>query len=228
MTRTIGTEKSNICERLLGYSALAAAGGICGGYGVVSCGHTFPLAQTGNLIGMFEVLTEGDWATACGHLLMLVLFIAGLTATVLLPAKLEEVGGKRLTYAVTLLAEAACVGMSLFFPESMSGLVRVAPLFFLSALQYNVFKSCEGVATSTLFCTNNLRQLTISFWNWKKGGGKDGREAEAHKMLVYGMMVICYCVGVIASCIGMAAGRWILIPAAVLYLVLAVAGARRL
>ncbi len=141
----------------------------------------------------------------------------------LLPDKLEKTGGKKLLYAVTLLAEAACTSAALFFPESLPDILRVAPVFFLSALQYNVFKSCEGVAASTLFCTNNLRQLTISFWDWKKGGGS----ASAHKMLVYGMMVTGYSAGVLVSCFGAGTGRWILLPAALLYLALALASIRR-
>ena len=223
MTGTIEKGKTHVCEKLSGYTLLSVAGGICGGYGVISCGHTFPLAQTGNLIGMWEVLVGGDWRTALLHFLMLVLFLIGLSATVLLPDKLEKTGGKKLLYAVTLLAEAACTGAALFFPESLPGILRVAPVFFLSALQYNVFKSCEGVAASTLFCTNNLRQLTISFWDWKKGGGS----ASAHKMLVYGMMVTGYSAGILVSCFGAGTGRWILLPAALLYLALALASIRR-
>ena len=107
MTGTIEKGKTNVCEKLSGYILLSVAGGICGGYGVISCGHTFPLAQTGNLIGMWEVLVGGDWRTALLHFLMLVLFLIGLSATVLLPDKLEKTGGKKLLYAVTLLAEAA-------------------------------------------------------------------------------------------------------------------------
>ena len=73
MTGTIEKGKTNVCEKLSGYILLSVAGGICGGYGVISCGHTFPLAQTGNLIGMWEVLVGGDWRTALLHFLMLVL-----------------------------------------------------------------------------------------------------------------------------------------------------------
>lgn len=216
MTKTMQYEAENICERLAAYSLLAVAGGICGGYGVVSCGHTFPLAQTGNIIGMWEVLAGGDWLTALFHFMMLVFFLIGMLATVLLPEKLEKIGGKKLTYGLTLLVETLCVAACLFFPESLPGVLRVGPIFFLSALQYNIFKKCEGVATSTLFCTNNFRQLTISFWDWRKGGGQEA----SHRMLVYGMILLCYSVGVLISCFGMVAGRWILLPAVVLYLLL--------
>ena len=218
-------ERGYVCERVPGCGVLAVAGGICGGYGVICCGHTFPLAQTGNIIGMWETVSGGRWQEAALHLLMLLLYVAGITATVLLPEKLERMGGKRLSYAAVLLAEGLCVAASLFIPESLPGILRVGPLFLLSALQYNTFKSCEGVAAAGLFCTNNIRQMTISFWDWKK----DRNPEAAHKMRVYGAMLLCYSAGVLAGCFGAGIGQWVLVPAAAAYLLLAalVAGKKR-
>lgn len=204
-------------ERLPFYGMLAAAGGLCGGYGIVSCGHSFPLAQTGNIISIWTLLTSGDGIGALTHFLMLLIFASGLSVTVRLPKWLGSKRGSRFTFGITLLLEAVCAGTGLLLPESLPGILRVFPFFFLSGLQYNTFKNCEGITVSTLFCTNSVRQLTLGFWDWRDGGGRTA----LYRMRIFGTVLICYSTGVLISCLGTGIGRWILLPAFVEYLVLA-------
>ena len=64
-----------------------------------------------------------------------------------------------------LLVEAGCFALQALLPyralTALSPALYLWPVFFASGLQYNTFTALHGVPISTLFCTNNLRQLTL-------------------------------------------------------------------
>ena len=59
-------------------------------------------------------------------------------------------------------------------PALLSGLSQISyalylwPVFFALALQYNSFTALHGVPVSTVFCTNNFRQMTIHALIWRR------------------------------------------------------------
>ena len=82
-----------------------------------------------------------------------------------------------------------------FCPKIIPARVSALPVFFLTAMQYNTFKSMQGQGVSTVFCTNNLRQAVIHFWRWKEK--KDG--AQAVYMSVYVFVIGMFILGVVAG-----------------------------
>ena len=94
-----------------------------------------------------------------------------------------------------VLIEAVCMAGVAFCPKIIPARVSALPVFFLTAMQYNTFKSMQGQGVSTVFCTNNLRQAVIHFWRWKEK--KDG--AQAVYMSVYVFVIGMFILGVVAG-----------------------------
>lgn len=218
----IGSQKSfRPSERLSVFLPLSAASGFCGAYGVFFCGHIFACGQTGNLLALWNAAAEGNILDLLLRVLMLFLFMLGITATVLLPEKLQRTFiGKWVSWQQSaLVIEFLCVLAVMLIPASFHSLLQVAPIFLASALQYNSFKDCEGVTASTIFCSNNIRQLTLSFWGWKK----EREESEHHRFKIYGLVILAYSLGILFCCLTMDMwGRMAFLPVLAVYLLLAV------
>ncbi len=200
---------------------LSAASGFCGAYGVFFCGQVFACGQTGNLLALWNAAAEGNIPELLLRMLAAFLFMLGITATVLLPEKLKGTWvGKRISWQqAALILAFFCILAVALFPPSLHSLLQLAPVFFASALQYNSFKDCEGVTVSTIFCSNNIRQLTLSFWGWKKSGA----QSERHRLKIYGLVVLAYSFGVFFCCRTMDRwGRISFLPVLAVYLLLAV------
>ena len=64
-----------------------------------------------------------------------------------------------------MASDFGCFALQALLPyralTALSPALYLWPVFFASGLQYNTFTALHGVPISTLFCTNNLRQLTL-------------------------------------------------------------------
>ena len=71
-----------------------------------------------------------------------------------------------------LLVEAGCFALQALLPyralTALSPALYLWPVFFASGLQYNTFTALHGVPVSTLFCTNNLRQMVLHLLVWRR------------------------------------------------------------
>lgn len=150
---------------------LALNGGIAGGFGSIYCGHVFANAETGNMISLFSELHAGQWLGVLSRLGGLGLYILGIALTVILPMRLFG-GDTRRWQRACLLVEAICFGIQAVLPyeqlTSISYALYLWPVFFALALQYNTFTALHGVPVSTVFCTNNFRQMTLHALVWRR------------------------------------------------------------
>ena len=155
----LSTRREEVC-----FGLLAVLGGMAGAYGSIYCGHVFANALTGNLVSLAAELYAGQWAGVLARLGGVGLFLLGVALSVLLPVRMAG-GDPGVWQRRCLLVEAGCFALQALLPyralTALSPALYLWPVFFASGLQYNTFTALHGVPISTLFCTNNLRQLTL-------------------------------------------------------------------
>lgn len=171
------------------FGVLAVLGGVAGAYGSVYCGHVFANALTGNLVSLGSELLAGQWAGVAARAGGVLLFLLGVALSVVLPVRLG--GQARRWQRRCLLIEAACFAVQGLLPygalAEFSPALYLWPVFFASGLQYNTFTALHSVPVSTLFCTNNLRQLTLHalVWRRQRRAGAPDAAREARIALTY-------------------------------------------
>ncbi|WP_294499361.1 YoaK family protein [uncultured Gemmiger sp.] len=163
---SLSSRREEVCFALLAFS-----GGIAGGFGSVYCGHVFANAETGNMISLITDLHAGAWVDVLCRLGGLGLYILGIALTVILPVRLCG-GSARRWQRISLLVEVCCFVVQGLLPyQAVTGIsfaLYLWPVFFGLALQYNSFTALHGVPVSTVFCTNNFRQMTIHALIWRR------------------------------------------------------------
>ena len=154
----LSTRREEVC-----FGLLAVLGGMAGAYGSIYCGHVFANALTGNLVSLASELVAGQWLRVAARGAGILLFLVGVALSVILPVRLG--GDARRWQRRCLLIEAACFAVQGLLPyaalTAVSPALYLWPVFFACGMQYNTFTALHGVPVSTLFCTNNLRQLTL-------------------------------------------------------------------
>lgn len=174
---------------IIQYSTLTFSGGLLGAFSIVTCDHIFANAQTSNLIGLAYALESRDFSDFFLRGLVLVLYFIGISCTVILPEYLQQ---RSIRWENTcLLIEAVCIGSIILIPANVSPVLYMAPVFFASSLQYNTFKSCNKVAVSTLFCTNNIRQLVVSYWDYRTSKNRE----DSLKIKIYIIIILSFLLG---------------------------------
>lgn len=154
---------------------LSFAGGFLEIYTYINMSGLFANAQTSNLVMLFNGLWSRNWYSALYCIVPIILYVAGISVTELLPKKLNDAAVRWPKLCV--LIEMICMTAVAFSPASLPAKVAALPIFFVTAMQYNTFKSMEGQGVSTVFCTNNLRQAVIHYWRY--------REQDDKKQIVY-------------------------------------------
>ncbi|MCR5725061.1 MAG: DUF1275 domain-containing protein [Treponema sp.] len=138
---------------------VAFIGGFLGLFPIVNTMHLFGSAQTANLINALLSLLTGKWQTlALCALGALIYALAVFLATVL---------PKHTSCNIQLLAMAVDVaaGFAMWrFPRNgdFPVILYLYPTFFAMPFQWCAFKGAYGFASSTIFSSNNFRQLIAS------------------------------------------------------------------
>lgn len=190
------------------FALLAFSGGIAGGFGSVYCGHVFANAETGNMISMITDLHSGSWVDVFCRLGGLGLYMLGIALTVILPVRLYG-GNTRRWQRACLLVEFACFAVQGLLPyQAVTGIsyaLYLWPVFFGLALQYNSFTALHGVPVSTVFCTNNFRQMVLHGLVWRRVRRAHTPEAAAESKrelrisLTYLLVTLLFFLGVAFS-----------------------------
>ena len=190
------------------FALLAVGGGVAGAYGSVYCGHVFANALTGNLVSLAAELYAGQWAGVLARLGGVGLFLLGVALSVVLPVRMAG-GDPGVWQRRCLLVEAGCFALQALLPyralTALSPALYLWPVFFASGLQYNTFTALHGVPVSTLFCTNNLRQLTLHALIWRRMRRARTPEAAAEARrelrisLTYLVVTLLFFAGVVFS-----------------------------
>ena len=180
------------------FGSLSVCAGIAGALGLVLGEHVFANAQTGNLLGLAFDVKAGNWPGALARLGAVALYLAGIVMTVRMPQRVFH-GKLRRWQCCCLLIETALFALQAFLPwgtlAAVSPALALWPVFFASALQYNTFNIRYGVGVSTLFSTNNLRQLALHGLAWRDSGSR----RELRIMGLYGTAVAGFWLGALAG-----------------------------
>lgn len=137
---------------------MSLCGGFFGGYAILNRCEVFGNAQTANMIHLAMDVIGRDVKQIAIRLIACMLYMCGTALTVIIPKYT-----KWNLHMISIVIDMAAVVMLCFMPEEMNYVVSLYPVFFAMAFQWNVFADICGYVSSTIFSTNNIRQMVISF-----------------------------------------------------------------
>lgn len=147
-------KKADFCM----HSLMCFIGGFLGAYAIINRGGNLGSAQTSNLIYLVLCFLGHNITEFLIRILGVFLYIAGIELYVYLTHK-TKINIQRYGIAVDM------VGFLLlsFIPATANPIVGLLPLFFIMSTQWSVFHGTNAYTSSTIFSTNNLRQMFLAF-----------------------------------------------------------------
>ncbi|MDN6279254.1 MAG: DUF1275 domain-containing protein, partial [Tetragenococcus koreensis] len=136
---------------------IALCGGFFGMYAITSRMGNFGQAQTANLIEIVRNILGKNMSEGALRIVAALLFMGGIISATIMERK-TKIDLRYFSISFDLIA-AILIG---FFPLSMNPVIALYPVFFATAFQWCIFKGAKGYPSATVFCTNNLKQATIS------------------------------------------------------------------
>lgn len=141
-------------EQKLFYN-ITMVGGYFGGYASVRS-LVLGSAQTGNLIGIVEMLLGANWIGFLIRVGASVLYAIGVCLTMVIrnhrPQDLK---------VCSVLLSLIGSGVFLMMPTKMDVILALYPIFFCMSFQWNAFPGACGYVSSSVFSTNNFRQVVL-------------------------------------------------------------------
>ena len=151
---------------------MCVSGGFMGGYALFSRVGNFGSAQTANLIEIILNIFGRDYKEAGLRLIALLLFIAGNVSGALIKQRFGRFVLKIYTFVVLILGF-----VTLFFiPEDTDVVLALLPMFFMSSIQWFTFTGTRKYNCSTIFSTNNLKQMILGYTYYHLTGKEEDRE----------------------------------------------------
>jgi uncharacterized membrane protein YoaK (UPF0700 family) len=139
------------------HSLMCVVGGFFGGYAVLSRSAMFASAQTLNMIEIVLNLLGRDYHEFFLRVICFVLYAAGVFLGLMVMKK-TSFSEQRYSILVDVIgAVVLCL-----IPTDTDIVVGVMPIFFMMATQWTIFHGNGKYNSSTIFSTNNLKQLTLS------------------------------------------------------------------
>lgn len=170
--------------------SMCVAGGFIAAYAILNHADFLASAQTANLINVALCITGSNWKELCLRIIAVVVYMAGLSIPVIL-AKYTHINIK----VFCIFAEISMVVILYFFTKSMNTIIALYPVFFMTSMQWNSFPGVDGFASSSIFSTNNLRQFTTSYIEYRC----DKDREHLKKTKFFGGVLLSYHSGVIFS-----------------------------
>lgn len=174
------------------HHAVSAIGGFLGGYTIFNHCDIFANAQTGNLIKLVCNACSGHLESIGYMFLMFVIYAAGNVFYAVM-RKYIKLSMKIVSFIVT----AVCLALVGLLSFSDNDYIAVFPVFFLTPVQWNAFKTAGGNSSATTFSSNNVRQavmlLTKYFLDRDKKALINSR--------FYWATLLCFHLGVAAACL---------------------------
>lgn len=180
---------NNKYDSVLHYN-LAFIGGFLGIYCILQRSDFLGAAQTSNMIYLVSHLLGKDYIDVLLRAGAMILYAFSISLTVLIPAK-TTINIKTLS----ILIDAAAVGIMGVMPDKMNAVLGLYPVFFAMAFQWNTFKGAKGYISSSIFSTNNLRQFSISLTNFVM----TKKEEHLDRAKFYGCTLLSFHIGVAFS-----------------------------
>lgn len=156
--------KAELFERARVSFLLSVVGGFFESYTFLLRGGVFSNAQTGNVIFSVLSLSRGEWVEALYFLAAIAAFCVGIYISSIMRDTMPA--NAFVAWEHVFLGLEALVLLAIgFVPVTVNHAWCNVIISFLCAMQYNTFRQTKGLPVATTFCTNNLRQATISFYN---------------------------------------------------------------
>lgn len=146
--------KLNLSETAAHHS-IALTGGFFGIYALLLRSENFGSSETANLIFLFASGLGGEWSVFRIRLAALFVYVGGLVFATLI-SKCFKNGDFR--YLGILIDLIACLVLAQI-PADVDPVLALYPMFFATAVQWLAFTSASGFSSSTVFSTNNTRQM---------------------------------------------------------------------
>jgi uncharacterized membrane protein YoaK (UPF0700 family) len=172
------------------HSLMCVVGGYFGGYAVLSRSGNFGSAQTLNLIEIVCTLLGRDYWHFLLRLVCAALYIVAILIGLVLMKK-TKVHTQR--YAILMDAVGA-VALCLI-PSDVDFVLGIMPIFFMMATQWTIFHGNSKYTSSTIFSTNNLKQLTLAMGEYVL----ERDSAQLDKAKYFGNSLLWYHIGVAAA-----------------------------
>lgn len=144
-------------DKILHYN-MSFVGGFLGAYAVLLRGGNFGSAQTGNLILLFGGWLKSSMIEMIIRIVALVIFVCAMIAAYLLAKN-----AKGDTRRICILIEIAGIFLTGFLPGDMNDVVALYPVFAITAFQWGIFSGTGQYNSATIFSTNNLKQMVLSW-----------------------------------------------------------------
>ncbi|AYW50660.1 DUF1275 domain-containing protein [Tetragenococcus halophilus] len=174
---------------------IALCGGFFGMYAITSRMGNFGQAQTANLIEVVRNILGKNMSEGVFRIVAALLFMSGIISATIMERK-TKIDLRYFSISFDLIA-AILIG---FFPLSMNPVVALYPVFFATAFQWCIFKGAKGYPSATVFCTNNLKQATISIIDYfLLSQGNPERREKIEKAKLYGGTCVNFYLGVLIS-----------------------------
>lgn len=157
------------------HNIMCVSGGFMGGYALFSRAGNFGSAQTANLIEIILNIFGRDYKEVSLRFIAILLFILGNVAGALIKHRFGRFTLKIYTFVVLILG---FVILS-FISEDADVVLGLLPIFFMSSTQWFTFTGTRKYNCSTIFSTNNLKQMVLGYTYYyltgKEEDGKKGR-----------------------------------------------------
>lgn len=154
-------------EELLHHN-MTFIGGITGIYAITVRGGNFGGAQTSNLIELVLDCVSQDLFAVFVRILVLLVYAVSLVAAYLISVRFPC--NKKY---ICLIVESICGLLAGLIPAETNPLLALCPIFALSAFQWQIFTESKHYNSSTLFSTNNLKQMLLSWTNYRMHGDSE-------------------------------------------------------
>jgi uncharacterized membrane protein YoaK (UPF0700 family) len=177
-------------KQLYLHSLMCIVGGFFGGYAVLSRSNMFASAQTLNMIEIVLNFLGRDYHEFFLRFLCFILYASAILLGLIVMKK-TDFSEQRYSILVDI------VGMVVLclIPADTDIIVGIMPVFFMMATQWTIFHGNGKYNSSTIFSTNNLKQLTLSLGEYML----EHDSAQLDKAKFFGNSILWYHIGVAVS-----------------------------
>ena len=169
---------------------MSLVGGFFGAYALFNRLETFGSSQTSNMIYMVMNILGRNSDEKLSRFIAILIYMFGFVVTVVLP-KYTKVN----MHIFSIVCDMIAIFMVSLLPIDMDPVIALYPIFFVTAVQWNSFKSANGFVSATIFSTNNLRQTTTSLTEYILEGDRE----KLKKFKFYLGVLLCFHTGVVIS-----------------------------
>lgn len=179
-------------------SMLAVVGGFLDAYTYICRGRVFANAQTGNIVLMGVMLSEGKIKAALSYLVPIIAFAVGIIIANIIKMNFQNKSNRRFHWRhVVVVIEILLLLVVANIPQgAMDGVANII-VALVCALQVESFRKVNGYNYASTMCTGNLKSGTEQLFEYLKTKEK----AKLKGALNYYGIIFVFIVGAILGTI---------------------------